>query len=79
MSYRMFVYAYSEATEIKGHELQAEKLRMCIASLSERLGGSDGLDALSDAIPAELINAFLTFPFLANFFIGSVPMKFTYL
>jgi hypothetical protein len=31
------------------------------------------------AIPAELINAFLTFPFLANFFIGSVPMKFTYL
>jgi hypothetical protein len=41
MSYRMFVYAYSEATEIKGHELQAEKLRMCIASLSERLGGSD--------------------------------------
>ena len=39
MSYRMFVYAYSEAMEIKGQELEAEKLRMCIASLSERLGG----------------------------------------
>ena len=42
MSYRMFVYAYSEAMEIEGHELEAEKLRMCIASLSERLGNSDG-------------------------------------
>jgi len=42
MSYRMFVYAYREAMEIKGQELEAEKLRMCIASLSERLGSSDG-------------------------------------
>jgi hypothetical protein len=41
MSFRMLIYAYHEALETEGHEVEAEKLKFCIVSLSEQLGCAD--------------------------------------